>query len=235
MKRLGCAALLAMIGCGTSRPATPDAGAWWDKALDGCLAQEGPAPRTIPQMIERINALPHPVSVACVVASLPRPLELVATTSEFSAQPANGRRSPRVFILYDRLILSVVPDGLGSNLLEFGEVVSPGRTLKGELPFPVTAPLGLEAPFTHVLMGPSRTTCGLCHRAEAPHPSIDAGFVSIAFRPNPINLVPIDELRPELAACNPSVERARCELLVALLGLGAAVQGHFPAEFEVFQ
>ena len=232
-------ALLAtiLIGCGAPRPADvpPDAGHWWDPALGACVASQAAAgPRTIWQVVERINALPHPVSVACVIASLPRPLTLVATTSVFSAQPADGRRSPRVFLMSDHLILSVVPAGAGAKLLEFGELVSEGRTLKAELTFPVTGPLALEAPFAQVLSGPTQTSCALCHRAESPHPSVDGGFVSTAFRPEPGNLVPLSELQQQLARCDLAAERERCELLVALVGLGPTQAGSFSRQFELF-
>lgn len=225
------------LGCGATKPidVPRDAGHWWDPALGACIAsQAAPAPRTIWQVVERINALPHPVSVPCVIASLPRPLTLVATTSVFSAQPADGRRSPRVFLMSDHLIFSVVPDGAGAKLLEFGEVFTEGRTLKAELPFPVTGPLALDAPFAQVRSGPTQTNCALCHRAEAPHPSVDGGFVSTAFRPDPGNLVPLSELQQQLAGCDPAVERGRCELLVAVLGLGPTRPGSFAKTFELF-
>ncbi len=235
MKQLGLLVLLAM-GCGPIKqpPAGPfDAGSWFDQALKGCRAQ-GPTPRTIPQMVERLNGLPRPVSIACVIASLPRPLTVVASTSAFSAQPADGRRSPRIFILGDRLILSIVPAGPGAKLLEFGELITATRTLKGELKFPITAQVPMEAPFTQVMMGNFQTNCSLCHRAESPHPSIDGGFVSAAFRPDPGNLVPLAELRELNASCDPNAERERCEILMALLGLGTTIEGKFPSQFELF-
>ena len=228
------AALLILCGCGSPMHSAADAGAWWDKALGGCLAQQGPAPRTIPQMVERINALPHPVSVACVVASLPRPLTLVASTSVFSAQPADGRQSPRVFLLFDKLILSVALAGPGAKLLEFGELMTPSRTLKGELEFPVTGPLALDAPFTRVRMGADQTNCALCHRGESPYPAIEGSFVSTAFRPEPGNLIPLSEFRQQLAICDPVIAPDRCALWVALLGLGPTQQGAFSTKFELF-
>ena len=140
-----------------------------------------------------------------------------------------------MFLMIDQLILSVVPAGAGAKLLEFSELITaPSRTLKGELPFPVTAALPLEAPFTHVLMGQSQTNCALCHRAESPHPSIDGGFVSAGFRPDPGNLVPLTELQAELGKCDPAAERERCLMLVALLGLGPVKQGAFSTKFELF-
>lgn len=235
MKRLALLTWMTLSACGAPPPVVAaDAGAWWDGALGSCLVQAGEPPRTISQMVERINALPRPVSVACVIAGLPRPLSVVASTSVFSAQPAEGRRSPRIFILNDALILSVVPEGTGAKLLEFGQVVTAGRTLKGELPFPVTGALAPTAPFTQVLMGTSQSNCGLCHRAESPHPTIADSFVSAAFKPDPGNLVPLSELRAEQRSCDPQTERPRCELLTALLAFGTVVDGKFPSQFELF-
>ena len=42
----------------------------------------------------------------------------------------------------------VVPAVTGAPLLEFGERVSPNRTLKAEIKFPVTGPLSPDAPYT---------------------------------------------------------------------------------------
>lgn len=85
-----------------------------------------------------------------------------------------------------------------------------------------------------MLSGPTQTSCSLCHRAESPHPSVDGGFVSTAFRPEPGNLVPLSELQQKLASCDAAAERERCELLVALVGLGATPSGSFSTKFELF-
>lgn len=225
---------LLLVGCGAVTPApVADAGHWWDDTLGHCLPQ-GVAPSTIGQVVNRINALPHPVSVACVVASLPRPLTLVATMSVFSAQPAIDDHNPRVFIFSNGLVMSVVPAGSGAQLLELGEQVTAGRTLKGEIPFPVKEVLLASVPYAQVLMGNSQTNCALCHRNESPHEAIDGGFVSVAFRPDPGSLMSIAALKAELKTCDPAVDRPRCELLVALVGLGPSTEGRFPSQFELF-
>lgn len=229
------AVLVACAACSAPPEVpVPDAGHWWDVALAGCLAQQGPHPRTVGQVVERIDALPRPVTIPCLVASLPRPLSVVATTSAFSAQPADGRRSPRVFLMGDPLILSIAISGAGKDLLEFAERTDPARTLKAEVGFPVTGAIVPDDAFARVRTGPSQTNCGLCHRAEAPHPTVDGGFVSAAFRPNPGELVPLAELKAELASCDPASERDRCLRLIALLGLGPTTQGAFPSAFELF-
>ena len=67
-----------------------------------CVAPEGvsTAPQTIAEVVTLLNALPKPLNLPCFVASLARPLSLHAVNSPFSAQPAQGRRSPRIFIFF---------------------------------------------------------------------------------------------------------------------------------------
>src|SRR5262245_57431332 len=98
-----CAALAA-CGPGSAQPdAGPEHAA--SAALRTCAeAATGPVD-TAAQFVERLNALPRPVSVACFVASLPRPLFLIATTSQMSAQPAGGRDSPRIFLRGNTLVI----------------------------------------------------------------------------------------------------------------------------------
>lgn len=238
MFRLWPLAVVA-LSCAGASPAsdaghdagTPHASA----ALEACaaFASRG-AVSTVFESVERLNALPEPVTPACFVASLPRPIDAVATISVVSAQPAAGRDSPRVFLLLPGLVVSVVPDGDGATLLEFAEWTTPLRTLKGEVKFPLQRPLALDAPLTRVHSNLGVTTCGLCHRNEVPHDSIDGGFVSDAFRPDPGTLVPIAELAQRHAECPAGESTPRCEVLHALFDFGALKQGAFSPDVELF-
>ncbi len=203
-----------------------DAGTPWDK----CRLPDA-SPKTIQQVVDRINALPRPVDIPCVIAGLPRPLAVVASTSVFSAQPAEGRRSPRLFLMLDGLILAVVPDGTGKHLLEFGQLVAPGRTVKAELAFPIDGGVADAAPYERVQMNATQTNCALCHRFESPH---DAGYSSAGFKPDPGNLVPLSELKQQLAACDFAAEKERCDMLFAVFSFGTTTEGKFPAQFELF-
>lgn len=235
--------LVAVIVSCAGTPPTTDAG---QPVQDGGVGHASAALRacaafasrgdvsTIFTAVERLNALPAPVTPACFVASLPRPLDAVATISVVSAQPAAGRESPRVFLLMPGLVVSVVPDGDGASLLEFAEWTTPLRTLKGELKFPVTTPLALDAPLTRVHSNLGVTSCGLCHRNELPHDTIDGGFVSDAFRPDPGTLVPISELAQRHAECPPGESTPRCEMLHALFDFGALDQGAFSPDVALF-
>jgi hypothetical protein len=187
-------------------------------------------PRTITELVERIDALPHPVTIPCLVASLPRPLDLVATNSEFSVQPAKGDDDPRIFILADGLVLSVVPTGEGSELLEFSEFVSPTETIKAELEFPIDGPVSPEDPYDHKILEGGLTRCGVCHRDEYESPDRPGAWVSVAFRPVSTSLVPIESLPAVLDACDWDQQPARCEMLGALLDFGEVAQASFPEE-----
>ncbi|HEY6877676.1 MAG TPA: hypothetical protein VI299_06630, partial [Polyangiales bacterium] len=98
--------------------------------LAACAAVRLPAPRTIAEVVARIDRLPTP-SIACLVASLPRPLSAVASVGASSLQPSVNFDSPRIFILFEGVVLSVTALGDGANAIELGEWVTPTRTLKG--------------------------------------------------------------------------------------------------------
>ena len=75
-----------------------------------CEAPADLAVTDIASVVDWINAMPKPLTLACFVKSLPRPMYYNATLSTFSAQPSVGKRSPRVFFMIDDLMLTVVPD-----------------------------------------------------------------------------------------------------------------------------
>jgi len=248
MKRLGWLVLLsASCGAPPGGPDGGDAGSVSDAgfgldagehqasaALRACATKPA-AVSTIAAVTARVNALPAHASVGCLVASLARPIELVATTSTFSAQPAGGATSPRVFIFVPGLILSVVGDGAGAKLLELGEYVTPTRTLKGELELPASAALASDAALTRVEQTNGTSSCGVCHRNEQPHPTLAHAYVSVAFRPNPGTEVKLPSLIAEHQRCVDTAEVSeRCELSHALFDFGAVRQGAFPPQLELF-
>jgi hypothetical protein len=197
---------------------------------------ELPAPQSIADAVAWINALPKPLSLACYLETLPRPLELYASESVFSAQPAVGRRSPRMFLFADALIMTIAADGAGSHLLEFGERRSDTKSLKGEIAFPVMAELEPAAPFEHLIIDDRFTSCALCHAEEEPDPetSFTRAFLSRALRPVPAERVSLDELRAEAVDCDAVAEPERCAMLVALFGQGNVVDAEFPTDLVTF-
>lgn len=239
---VGVLCSLAMLGCApaatepASGPPLADAGEPPRRTQCSTPVQQPRAPRSIPEVVALLNELPKPVTLPCFLEQLERPLGMQATRSVFSAQPADGVRSPRLFLFFEPLIMSIVPSGVGSALLEFGEKRSETTSLKGELEFPILEPLGPEAPFEQVMFDETVTSCSFCHRDEQPDPlTIDArGFVSQALRPRPNDRLSITGLYAEHAACDATLEPERCALLEALLAGDAILEREFPAIQDTF-
>jgi hypothetical protein len=234
----------AAMDAGAPEASAPDVSV--PEALPARRCFPGPgisgAPASIAEAVRLVNSLPHPVSVTCFIESLDRPLRANATDSTISLQPAVGSRSPRIFLLSDTLIMSIVVDGKGRNLVEFGQFVSATRTLKAEIGFPVTTDVQPSDPFARIhSVSPSGavgTSCRFCHGDEEAVPDMNGQmidgpstpYVSSALRPDWRNEVPLDRVRAERATCDAAVEPDRCELLGALLDHGAVVETKFPQE-----
>ncbi len=182
------------------------------------------------------NALPKPLTLACYLEALARPLPLHATLSQFSAQPARGERSPRLFIYFEPLIMTVVPDGIGRHLLEFGEQRAGHRSLKGELQFPLEAQVAPGEVYEQTLFDSDLTGCAFCHASEEPDTTVPGGrgFVSQSLRPRDRERVALNFLKKELAACDAVGEPERCAMLDALLGRGEVSDWDFPQDMATF-
>jgi hypothetical protein len=215
-------AALALVACeGTVGPAHEV------DPLAACAALELPQPRTIADVVARIDALPEP-TIECLVASLPRPLSLVASLGVTSLQPAVDLNTPRIFVLLDGLSLSVVGGGDGAHRIELGQWLTPTRTLKGELRYPITRPLTSESPFQGLIdPGQTLSSCGFCHGGEQAHPTIPGAFVSDALAPAEQYELAIDDVRAIRAACT---DEPYCAVLRALFDYGAVRQGAFADE-----
>jgi hypothetical protein len=230
----GAADAAAPAGDAGAAPGTRDAA-----PDDHCTPPDGVAtsPRSIADVTAFLNALPKPVALPCFVESLPRPLAMQAVESQVSAQPAVGRRSPRMFLFWNGLTMSVVPAGMGQNLLELGEERGDDRSLKAELEFPIEEHLDAAAPFARVHYDDTITTCGFCHQGEERADGVDSpnAYVSPALRPEPWQRVPLDELQSEVADCDADAEPERCALLHALFDQRPApVEHDFPMTYPTF-
>ena len=182
-----------------------------------------------------INALPKPTSIACFVESLARPLAAYATSSVSSAQPALSSASPRVFLEFGQLWLSVVVDGEASARIEFGALQADMRSIKGEVQGPFTDPVAPSAPYDRILYN-GGTGCGLCHNDEQQVTDITfaTAFESTAFRPRPQTHVDLDVLAGDAATCDWSTQPNRCEMLWALFGGGPVAEQEFPSSMPTF-
>ncbi|MEK6628865.1 MAG: hypothetical protein AABY53_09585 [Bdellovibrionota bacterium] len=191
------------------------------------------SPKTIEEAIAMINALPKPVTVGCFLESLKRPLGVTMTSSLISAQPANigdNLRNPRVFILGDPLTISIVPAGVGSEVIEFGVMVG-DSSIKGELAFPVIEKLLPTAAYDKIRFG-NGTACQVCHKNETRALEITQGeaFRSGAIRPKPETKVALESIKLEWLSCDKIVEPKRCEILRGLFDHGEVRDKEFPPE-----
>ena len=237
---LACLCIATLTGCGGEPDSSgPRAAARACPPPAGVYAR----PRSIAETVALINALPRPTSMACFLESLERPLYMNATRSFISLQPAVGPRSPRLFLMFDGMSISVVPEGAGSALIEFGEFVDERRTLKAELATPFLAPLRPGDPFISPIQtrGPTAgmtTTCRTCHGQEERAADIDfaQAFHSVAIRPDPKSLVPLEDVRAEREACPPADTGLRCQMLRALFDHGEVQARDFPQSLPtIFQ
>lgn len=186
------------------------------------------SPRTIGEAVAFINGLPQPLTLDCFLERLERPLAIAATKSVISLQPAVGEASPRLFLFAGELVMSVAVDGHGFDLLEFGELVAPTRSIKGEIAFPLADAIAHDAPFTRIFDGEDGTGCGICHGSEAPAPEYPQAFVSDALRFPDFETVAFADLRREYERCDPAVQPERCARLTALFGHGPVEPAAFP-------
>ena len=238
--RWACCTLAIACSDGSGEPASAAAGA--DPGVAGFGGAQGPAaelepcapapgttgsPSSIAETVDLVNGLPKPVRLTCFLEALERPLRLVATQSFFSAQPAAGRRSPRIFLFMEGIIHSIVPEGSSSNLLEMGEATSPGNSIKAELEFPITENVTLATAFERLPLD-DITTCGVCHDGRVPALGIAGAVESEVLRPADRELVPLAELEDEARRCDEALEPERCAMLGALFQHGDVLAAEFP-------
>ncbi len=223
-------AFLALASCG---------GEPREQGASKCEQPENIALVDIQSVVDWINAMDKPLTLPCFIASLPRPLKTHSSISDFSAQPSVGRRSPRVFFFFDRLILTVAVDqdleeGIPAeeeyHLLEMSFVVDEASLLtdKGELVFPVVAPLPDSAPYSQVLFGEVGSSCAFCHPNESSLRSIDGVPILQSSMLQPTVSLPIIELTTERAVCDPLAEPHRCDMLSSIIDHGALQRKDFP-------
>jgi hypothetical protein len=203
-------------------------------ALQACAVSPAQV-SSIAQVLARFNALTPPVSGACFVAGLQRPISVVASSSTLSLQPAVSAQTPRLFILSPQVVLSLVPEGDAGQVMELGEWETSLRTLKGEIELPVTGQLAPSAPFARILTTANSTNCAICHRQEAPSASTSGGYVSAAFRPSPNDLVAVSALRAQHELCvDAGTVSERCDMFHAFFDFGEVKQGAFANSVELF-
>ncbi len=202
MRTPGIGLVVASVACGDTDPCALDRPA---TSIDEAVALAGD--------------LPEP-SLTCFLTALRRPLGVELTSNTFSLQPAGSRRDPRILLTDGPLVMSVVPVGEARHLLEFGELLDDGRSLKAELEFPVPADVERADAFVRTLdhEGARGTSCGVCHADEI---EVAPGeFASLPLRPVPSTLVALETLRQEHELCDPAADADRCAMLAAIFEHG---------------
>jgi hypothetical protein len=191
---------------------------------DVCVTPVGVSgsPRNMSEALILMNSLPKPVSLACFLQALSRPLSLYMTSSDQSLQPSPGARSPRTFIVYEPMVLSIVLDGPARIALELGYRTSASRSVKTEILFPLSTDVTFANVFDEVVSG-NLTKCGNCHTGETVtfHPDLPVDvFESDIIAPFEMYEVDLAALRAERSNCDPAAEPERCALLSALFDHG---------------
>lgn len=197
----------------------------------------GDAPATIQDVVDRVHALDavmeEPVTLECFVASLPRPIQLVASYSTFSAQPSPDRAHPRVFLFSDGLVMSIVLGGDGAHLLELAEFTSTTRSIKGEIPFPIESPIDDATPYD-ILFDDEMTGCAFCHAGEVAVEDRPGAYESDALRPTFREIVSLESMERTHASCDDELDPVGCILLHALLDFGNVEETEFDEEIRTF-
>lgn len=178
-----------------------------------------------------INTLPKPVTIPCVLDTLPRPFALNATDSDLSVQPGKGMESPRIFIVIDFLIITFTLSEDVEPALEFSQLLSDDRSVKGEIAFPVSQDLLPEAPYLQVVRaGNVGTRCAGCHFGEQPAGSAfpENVFSSRALRPFDRQNVSLEILKALKNNCAGS-HSERCDMLNAIYNGDPPTEYKFPA------
>jgi hypothetical protein len=191
-----------------------------------CVAPEGTnaAPRDIEELVALMNALPKPTTVACLLSSLERPLEIYATRSELSAQPASGAENPRTFLVLGPLLVSIVPGGASSHLVELGYRTTEGRSIKAEIAFPLTREVTAADLFERVQTG-RVSMCSGCHANELRvtdgfFSGTEGAFESAVIPPLYFYEVDLETYRAEVPLCDTTLEPERCGMLNGLFEHG---------------
>lgn len=229
--------LLGLVGCDPV-PSIATA-AFDDVDLRRCQPGTGAtgSPASIAEAIALANSLPQPATAACFLEALDRPLHIEVSKSKASRQPADGARSPRLFIFSgDALVITAAIGGEGQDLIEFGETVAPGRSVKGELEFPLSAALTDDAAYSQI-RNPEHgniTTCLICHDSEEDEPGFPGARSSLAMRPRTKSLVPVESLNAELQTCDWAAEEKRCVMLQAVAGWGVLEHRAFEQGLPAF-
>lgn len=223
---LVAAALLQ--GCGGGQPVEPTSST--------CKPPAGAAITDVQSVVDWINAMAKPLTLPCFIESLPRPLKIQPAFSEFSAQPSPDHHSPRIFLFFDRLILTVAIDQDFAEfpypLLEMSYLVDEQNliTTKAELKFPVVDTLSAAAPYTGLSFNDRISQCSFCHPSESVLGQMDDIPIYQSSMLKPTTPLPVNQLYMENDSCVAAAQPHRCAMLSSIVNHGELQPYSFPAE-----
>lgn len=217
------AALLA--ACGGRAASNPDL----------CQSPAGAAITDIQSVVDWLNAMEKPLTLPCFIQSLPRPLKIQPAFSEFSAQPSPSLRSPRIFLFFDRLILTIVVDQdfveSPYALLEMSYLVDEPNliTTKAELKFPLQNVVSPGAPYEGLSFNERISQCSFCHPKESILATVEGQPVYQSQMLKPATPLPLTQLLQEAGSCAHDDESHRCAMLSSIVNHGDIIPFQFPA------
>lgn len=197
------------------------------------------SPSTLPEAMALLNALPRPTTLACFLEALERPLRVYMTSSNQSLQPSPGARSPRVFVVNEPMVMSIVLEGDAKSTLELGYRTTQTRSIKTELIFPLQREVTFANLFDGVKDGDGRVTrCSACHTSEMQF--FDTNLQAEVYESDlypPFEVYEVDpaSLRTENETCDAAAEPDRCALLSALYDHGEVIAAPNGISFDVLQ
>lgn len=188
------------------------------------------SPQTIEQVVSLINLLPKPLTLDCFARSLQKPLQVFAANSPSSVQPAFDSDNPRIFIIYNRLIMAVVPKGSAKYLLEMSYKTSSDSSVKAELLFPIKSNITSSAAFERIRDPSFGTTCRTCHTNEGIYPGVPGGIAFQSKYIAPLSETQITQpyMKAKAMYCNATLDPYRCALLQSIYIQGEAKDAIFP-------
>ncbi|MEZ4870680.1 MAG: hypothetical protein R2827_00250 [Bdellovibrionales bacterium] len=186
-------------------------------------------PTEFQHMIDLINVLPKPLSLECFLANFDPPMNLLAVNSVSSAQPAEGPEQPRILIVRDQFIVTIVPTSNTNPLVEFSRVIGSNRSVKGELQFPISDSIAETAAFDRIrttFNGQPGTSCRFCHKNEVEQP--DGSIASDIVDPLPSQIIKANYMQSILENCDEQSTPNKCRILKAVYGRGPVSDIYWP-------
>ncbi len=176
------------------------------------------SPTTFEGVITLVNKLPKPLSVNCFLYNYDHPLDIFAVDNQLNAQPSGGPDNPRIFVIKDDFMISVVPLGEGKDNIEFSKIVSEGKSVKGDLHFPIQESLGDDAIFSNIVNETNDgTVCRLCHGQESQY--LGLSYSSNIIPPDENHRVTKQDLDEEIKNCR-SETSSRCAMINYIYSAG---------------